>query len=115
MESAALRRRSTHHRREATLLVRARLTLLGSFGAHRPDGSRVELPTRKTEALLAFLACHVGEPQPRDRLMALLWGDRGEQQARHSLSQSLSAIRGALGDAAPALVAVRETVALSLD
>src|SRR3954454_3241179 len=41
-----------HHRREATLLARARLTLLGGFGAHRPDASPVELPTRKTEALL---------------------------------------------------------------
>ena len=96
-------------------MARARLTLLGGFGAHRPDASPVELPTRKTEALLAFLACHAGELQPRDRLMALLWGDRGEQQARHSLSQSLSAIRGALGEAAAAVVAARETVTLSLD
>ena len=72
----------------------------GGFAAQRPDGSAVELPTRKAEALLAYLACRAGEAQPRDRLTALLWGERADAQARHSLSQTLTSIRRALNGAA---------------
>ena len=64
----------------------------GGFAAQWPDGSAIELPTRKAEALLAYLACRAGEAQPRDRLTALLWGERADAQARHSLSQTLTSI-----------------------
>lgn len=76
------------------------LILFGGFAAQRPDGSVIALPTRKAEALLTILACRAGETQPRERLMALLWGDRADPQARHSLSQTLTSIRRALGGAA---------------
>jgi DNA-binding SARP family transcriptional activator len=72
----------------------------------------VRLPTRKAEALLAYLACHPGERQPRDRLTALLWGDRGDKQARHSLSQTLLSLRQELGEANSLLVIERESVML---
>src|SRR6185369_16466168 len=88
------------------------LTLLGGFAAHRADGTALALPTRKAEALLALLACRPGEPRPRECLMAMLWGDRGDPQARHSLSQALTSIRSALDGEWPALVAERDTVAL---
>ncbi|HET6158689.1 MAG TPA: BTAD domain-containing putative transcriptional regulator [Dongiaceae bacterium] len=88
-----------------------RLSLFGGFGLRRSDGGDVRLPTRKAEALLAFLACHPGERQPRDRLTALLWGDRGDRQARHSLSQTLLSIRQAFDGADSLLVVERETVA----
>jgi TolB-like protein/DNA-binding SARP family transcriptional activator len=94
-------------------MVHLRLTLLGSFAAHRYDGAAVTLPTRKAEALLAILACRAGEAWRRECLAALLWGERGDQQARHSLSQTLTTIRHALDAAAPLLVAERETVMLS--
>ena len=74
------------------------LTLLGGFGVRRANRGDVRLPTRTTEALLAYLACHPGEKQPRDRLTALLWGDRGDKQARHSLSQTLLSLRQELGE-----------------
>jgi TolB-like protein/Tfp pilus assembly protein PilF len=92
-----------------------RLSLLGGFGLRGPGGGDVRLPTRKAEALLAFLACHPGEKQPRDRLTALLWGDRGDRQARHSLSQTLLSIRQAFEGADALLTVERETIAASAD
>jgi DNA-binding SARP family transcriptional activator len=92
-----------------------RLTLLGGYRVRRTNGNDIRLPTRKTEALLAFLACHPGEKQPRDRLTALLWGDRGDRQARHSLSQTLLSIRNCFDDPDALLLMEREAVALNAD
>jgi adenylate cyclase len=93
-------------------MAHIRLTLLGGFAACRPDGAAVTLCTRKAEALLAILACRPGEALRRECLTALLWGERSDQQARHSLSQALTTIRHALNGAASLLVADRETVLL---
>jgi TolB-like protein/Flp pilus assembly protein TadD len=68
---------------------------------------------RKAEVLLAYLALTPGLRHPRERLINLLWSDRGEEQARNSLRQCLSAIRKSLGDAAElALLVDRSTVSL---
>ena len=56
-------------------------------------GAELSLPTRKTRALLAYLAVNADKPQRRERLMTLLWGDRGDRQARQSLNQALRSIR----------------------
>jgi DNA-binding SARP family transcriptional activator len=72
----------------------------------------VQLPTRKAEALLAVLASRDGVPQRRGCLAALLWSGRDDAQARHSLSQALSAIRGAFADAPALLVTRRDSVGL---
>jgi TolB-like protein len=53
------------------------------------------LSTRKDRLLLAYLALNAGRSIARDRLAGLLWGDRGDTQARDSLRQSLAAIRQA--------------------
>jgi DNA-binding SARP family transcriptional activator len=92
-------------------MARARICLLGGFEAYRADGGRTMLPTRKAEALLAVVALGGGAPCPRERLAAMLWGDRGEAQARHSLSQGLTSIRTGLGE--DCLVATREGIALA--
>ena len=78
-------------------MARLRVNMLGGFAAFGPDGAPLALPTRKAEAVLALLLSRSGEAQPRERLIGLLWGDRGDKQARHSLSQTLTAIRGAIG------------------
>lgn len=93
-------------------MARIYVSMLGGFAAVGPDGAPVALPTRKAEAVLALLLSRSGEAQPRERLIGLLWGDRGDRQARHSLSQTLTAIRGAIGDAPDPFVAERETVAI---
>jgi DNA-binding SARP family transcriptional activator/pimeloyl-ACP methyl ester carboxylesterase len=67
--------------------------LLGEFELQSGTGVRLTLPTRKTRALFAYLLANADTPQPRERLMDLLWSERGEQQARHSLNQALLAIR----------------------
>ena len=49
---------------EAEALV---ISLLGGFQA-RVGASTIHLPTRKTQALLAYLALHPGQPHDRERL-----------------------------------------------
>lgn len=80
------------------------LKMLGEFAVRDETGKALSLPTRKTRALLAYLAVNADRPQQRDRLMALLWGDRGERQARHSLNQALMAIRRLGSDAGVTLL-----------
>ncbi|HEX6117983.1 MAG TPA: alpha/beta fold hydrolase [Dongiaceae bacterium] len=94
-------------------MARIRLVLLGGFGAFGPDAA-LALPTRKAEALLALLVCRADAPQPRERLTSLLWGDRSDKQARHSLSQTLTSIRAALCDIDP-FTAERETLGIRPD
>lgn len=71
------------------------LAVLGGCEAQLPSGRPVALPTRKAQALLAYLALVPGQAHPRERLVALLWGDADDQHARQSLRQALAAIRQA--------------------
>ncbi len=87
-----------------------RLTLLGGVQARLDSGAAILLPTRKAQALLAYLALPPGRAHPRDKLAALLWGETGDEQARGSLRQALAALRRALP--AGVLVSKGETVAL---
>jgi DNA-binding SARP family transcriptional activator/tetratricopeptide (TPR) repeat protein len=73
-----------------------RLTLLGGFQARIATGSAVALPTKKAQALLAYLALPAGRAHPRDKLATLLWGDSPEGPARASLRQALFALRRVL-------------------
>ena len=57
------------------------------------DGAEIKLSTRKARALLAFLIVEADRWHTRDRLAGLLWSDRQQAQARHSLTQALSTIR----------------------
>src|SRR5882762_5422984 len=79
-------------------MARLSLTLLGGFQARLEPGSAVALPTRKSQALLAYLALPPGRAHPRDKLAALLWGGIREESARGSLRQALFALRKALSD-----------------
>ena len=76
-------------------MAACRLTLLGGFSLEKADGTKLALPTRKDKLLLAYLALSAGRPQSRERLAGLLWGDRGEAQARDSLKQALAGVRQA--------------------
>ncbi len=89
------------------------LNLLGQFDCSLGDDERLALPTRKIEVLLAYLALVPGLRHPRERLINLLWSDRGEEQARNSLRQALSTLRKALGDSADLILQIdRTTVSL---
>jgi predicted ATPase/DNA-binding SARP family transcriptional activator len=75
------------------LTARVKLTLLGGFQAHVGAGAPLVLPTRKTQALLAYLALPLGQAHSRDKLATLLWGDMPDAQARGNLRHALSRIR----------------------
>jgi DNA-binding SARP family transcriptional activator len=69
--------------------------VLGPFDVRRA-GAAIMLPSRKSQALLAYIALKPGHPHAREKLAALLWGDRSDEQALHSLRQALVDIRKAL-------------------
>ncbi len=87
--------------------------LLGGFETRLATGAPVTLPTRKAQALLAYLAVRPGHAHPRDKLAALLWADRGDTQARDSLRHTLVELRKVLPDRSPSLIG--EGRAITLD
>ena len=93
-------------------MTRLNLTLFGGFQGRVGTASPLALPTRKTQALLAFLALPPGRSHSREKLAALLWGGTREPQARGGLRQSLFALRKAITTEPPALRIERETVVL---
>ncbi len=79
-----------------------------------------ELLWRKHLALLVYLARSPRRTRSREHLIGLLWGDRSETAARHSLSEALRVIRRHAGEPAvdPAAGQVRlapELVELDVD
>ena len=87
------------------------VTLLGGFETRLATGQPVTLSTRKAQALLAYLATRPGQPHARDKLTALLWADRGDTQARHSLRHTLVELRKVL-PAPASLIAERRAIVL---
>src|SRR5690242_19401294 len=61
------------------------------------DDTLIEFTATKAIALLAFLVVSHG-PQPRDRILAMLWPDSAGDAARKNLRNTLWLIRRALGD-----------------
>jgi len=74
-------------------MARLDVRLLGGFEAQFDNGQKIAPSMRKTEALLAYLALAPEKSRSRDHLADLLWSDRGEEQAKTSLRQSLTALR----------------------
>ena len=70
----------------------ARITVRGA-------DAPAELLWRKHLALLVYLARSPRRGRTREHLVGLLWSDRDEKQARHSLSEALRVYRRVLGDA----------------
>ena len=88
--------------------------LLGGFEARLASGATLNLPTKKAQALLAYLAVRPGQSHPRDKLAALLWGEKSDDQARGGLRHALVALRRALADANPPSLRIEgQTVALN--
>ena len=57
-----------------------------------------ELLWRKNLALLVYLARSPRRSRARNHLMGLLWGDKPESDARHSLNEAMRVIRRSLGE-----------------
>src|SRR5262245_1607292 len=75
-------------------MARLTLRLFGGFQARFGERG-LTFPTRKAQALLAYLAVRPEEKYTRNKLAAMFWGGVGKEQARQSLRQSLSALRSA--------------------
>ncbi len=58
-----------------------------------------ELLWRKNLGLLLYLARSPRGTRSREHLVGLLWAEKAEAQARHSLSQAIGTLRSVLGDA----------------
>ncbi|MBC7261133.1 MAG: AAA family ATPase, partial [Chloroflexi bacterium] len=69
---------------------------LGSLDIHWDDQPLPIPATRKAQSLLAYLVMNRAQPQPRDRLVDLFWGERPQSKARRSLATALWHIRRCL-------------------
>ena len=95
-------------------MVGLTVMLLGGFEARLASGAPLNLPTKKAQALLAYLAVRPGQSHPRDKLAALLWGEKSDDQARGGLRHALVALRRALADADPPSLRIEgQTVAVN--
>ena len=91
------------------------LSLFGDVKLVRGRSREIALP-RKTRLLLAYLALVGERHHPRDKLAALLWQDRPEEQARHSLRQCLFTLDKSLGNGETLLIlADRNQLSLNRD
>jgi predicted ATPase/DNA-binding SARP family transcriptional activator len=79
------------------------LLLLGALDLRTDDQPLPKPPALKSQSLLAYLATHRQQPQSRERLADLFWGDQPERKARSSLSTALWHIRRCFPDQEPVL------------
>lgn len=86
--------------------------LLGQFGIRRND-QPVELNSRPSQSLLAYLLLNAGVEHRREKLAGIIWPEASEENARTYLRQSLWRIRKVIGD--DYLIADRVTVTFSSD
>jgi pimeloyl-ACP methyl ester carboxylesterase/DNA-binding SARP family transcriptional activator len=89
------------------------IQLLGELTVREDEAALTLPPSRKTRALLGYLAA-IARPQRRERLCELLWN--APDDPRGALRWSLSKLRGLLDrEGAPTVAADRQTVALQLE
>jgi DNA-binding SARP family transcriptional activator len=70
--------------------------------------------SRKARAIIAYLALHGGAAVSRERLAALLWSERGDEQARGSLRQALGELRPYATEPAGFLLIEHDRVRLNM-
>jgi predicted ATPase/DNA-binding SARP family transcriptional activator len=89
----------------------------GSFRIERNGKSLDRFDTDKARALFIYLVVENSRPHRRSHLASLLWSDQSDQQALHSLRQSLVSIRKTFGpvleDGFQVLVGDRDTIQLN--
>src|SRR5262245_33842495 len=92
------------------------MRLLGGFEVQAGAGEPLAVPTRKAQALLAYLALTPGQAHPRDKLAGLLWSEASPAAARNALRQTLFVLRKALGpDRSAMLIVMGDALTLSAD
>ncbi len=81
-----------------------KLQFLGHFRAESEAGDPLSIASKKGQALIAYLALTAGQRHSRDKLAMLLWSDRPDDRARHSLRQCVLTLRKDLGSAADSVL-----------
>lgn len=90
--------------------------LFGPFGLWSSDHQRIEIKSRKSEALLALLIMSPGGIATRAKLQSLLWSSRPKVQAQSSLRKELHQLRSSLGDNLKEILSIsRNAVEIDLD
>ena len=84
-----------------------KIRLLGGVSLTIDDVPVADLPTRKAEALLIYLACQ-RRPVAREVLAELLWDERSQEQGLANLRSILSSLQKQLK---PYLLVTRQTIA----
>src|SRR5207237_1346221 len=79
-----------------------RIELLGGLRVRRGDRVVTQFETRKTAALLAYLAYFPGRSHLREALAEVVWPEEDPEATRARLRQSLGTLRRVLGSAASA-------------
>jgi TolB-like protein/DNA-binding SARP family transcriptional activator/tetratricopeptide (TPR) repeat protein len=91
----------------------ARLNLIGPFRLIDRNGDAIPLTSRRIRGLLAYLMFRPGQIATRSAICRLLWGDRGDAQARASLRQGLLEFHKTIGPLGLDLLIIeREDIAL---
>lgn len=78
------------------------------------DGAEIPLTSRKSLAILVYLALQSTRSESRERIAALLWSDSGGEHGRAALRQTLRRLKADLGTAANLIEADRGTLRLTL-
>lgn len=97
-------------------VVKYRVDLMGPFRLSDADGRRVDVASKRGQALIATLAVSRGGDRTRSWLQERLWGSRQLPQAQASLRRELSNLRRAVnGPSATLIDADHNRVWLNLD
>lgn len=84
--------------------ARLRIDILGAFRVSASDDGSINSVSRHAQALIALLALSRDGHASREWAASLLWEDRGDEQARHSLRQCLLGLRKAIDDPAGEII-----------
>ncbi len=92
-----------------------KMGLIGPFLLSAQDGSRINIPSKKGQALLAMLAVSGSGERTRSWLQNQLWGTRATDQAQASLRNELSTLKAVLNyDNQSVISSDKNTVRLNL-
>ena len=90
------------------------LQLLGEFGLQSQEGLCIRVSSKKSRALVGYLASRPGHSVSRVELARVFWERHDEQQALTNLRQSLSVLNNQLSEFCPKWL-VKESGFISLD
>ncbi|HLK56595.1 MAG TPA: winged helix-turn-helix domain-containing protein, partial [Chthonomonadaceae bacterium] len=73
--------------------VPCRIEMFGGLRVWQADTLHTRFRTQKAASLLAYLALHLHQSQPRERLLDLFWANRPIEVGRDNLSTTLAQLR----------------------